>query len=515
MDSARTRTMANEAEQQAKGARERDVERGPDVPYPPEPPIREKAGGEYKDDLVTFDGPEDPANPMNWSRGKKIRVTLMYGSTTMCATFASSIFSSASSFVAAQFGISTEVSILGLSLFLLGFVVGPIFWGPFSEVYGRRMTLIAPMFVFICFSAATATAENIQTIMICRFFGGVFSSSPVVIVGGGISDIWSQRERGSAIVVYSLCIVGGPTVAPVIGAAVSESYLTWRWTEYLVVILTSFVILVDLLFLPETSASAILTSKARMLRLKTGRWGLHSQAETMDRSLNTFLHTTLFLPLKMLAFEPMVLLITTYNAFAYGILYMLFASLDIIYAETRGWGPVPSSLPILATLVGTLIAAGLNFTYSEHYFGRYLDTHGGKARPEKRLPPMMLGAITFPIGFFIIGWTSSPSIHWFPGLVGLTLVGMSFLLIFQSGMNYLIDGYTKFAASAVAANTFQRSIFGAALPLVAQPLFDNLGVNWACTLLGCIAVLLGITPYLFYHFGPRLRKRSKLVLNKE
>jgi MFS family permease len=106
----------------------------------------------------------------------------------------------------------------------------------------------------------------------------------------------SQRERGSAIVVYSLCIVGGPTVAPVIGAAVSESYLTWRWTEYLVVILTSFVILIDLLFLPETSASAILTSKARLLRLKTGRWGLHSQAETMDGSLNTFLHKTLFLP---------------------------------------------------------------------------------------------------------------------------------------------------------------------------------------------------------------------------
>jgi DHA1 family multidrug resistance protein-like MFS transporter len=160
-----------------------------------------------------------------------------------------------------------------------------------------------------------------------------------VIVGGGISDIWSQvrdasswsgtpipdatsqdtwnptdatqRERGSAIVVYSLCIVGGPTVAPVIGAAVSESYLTWRWTEYLVVILTSFVILIDLFFLPETSVSAILTSKARMLRLKTGRWGLHSQAETMDRSLDTFLHKTLFLPLKMLAFEPMVLLITT------------------------------------------------------------------------------------------------------------------------------------------------------------------------------------------------------------
>lgn len=150
-----------------------------------------------------------------------------------------------------------------------------------------------------------------------------------------------------------------------------------------------------------------------------------------------------------------------------------------------------------------------------------------------RLPPMMLGALTFPIGFFIVGWTSNPDIHWFPSLIGFVLIGMSFLLIFQvsaslgrganvlmpqSGINYLIDAYTKVSASAVgecshrdcvmeadsaAANTFNRSLLGAAFPLIAQPLFHNLGINWACTLLGCLAVLLGVTPYLFYIYGKR------------
>ena len=114
------------------------------------------------------------------------------------------------------------------------------------------------------------------------------------------------------IVIYSLCIVGGPTVAPVIGSAVSESYLTWRWTQYIVVILAGVVLLLNFFFLPETSSATILTKKARQLRLSTKRWSLHSKHEEMDHSLSGFLHKTLFLPLQMLVKEPMVLLITLY-----------------------------------------------------------------------------------------------------------------------------------------------------------------------------------------------------------
>ena len=58
----------------------------------------------------------------------------MLGYTTLTAAFASSIFSAATFAVAAQFGVSTEVGILGLSLYVLGFALGPICWAPLSEL---------------------------------------------------------------------------------------------------------------------------------------------------------------------------------------------------------------------------------------------------------------------------------------------------------------------------------------------------------------------------------------------
>lgn len=71
--------------------------------------------------------------------------------------------------------------------------------------------------------------------------------------------------------------------------------------------------------------------------------------------------------------------------------------------------------------------------------------------------------------------------------------------------------YGHYAASAIGANTFMRSLFAAALPLVAQPLFHNLGDAWACSLLGFLAILLAGVPFLFMIYGPALRARSKMV----
>jgi DHA1 family multidrug resistance protein-like MFS transporter len=109
-------------------------------------------------------------------------------------------------------GISTEVSILGLSLFIAGYIPGPIIFAPISELYGRKVAVVVPMFIFLCFTAATATATNLQTIFITRFFGGIMASSPVATVGGGLADMFDQKERGTAVVFYSLAVVAGPTL---------------------------------------------------------------------------------------------------------------------------------------------------------------------------------------------------------------------------------------------------------------------------------------------------------------
>ncbi|GAA5988009.1 hypothetical protein JCM10908_002028 [Rhodotorula pacifica] len=469
-----------------------------------EPPETRK----WANDIVTFNSKDDPANPKNWSFRRRYALVALLGITTMCSTFASSIFSSATPAVAQIYGISTEVATLGTSLFLCGFILGPVIFGPLSEVYGRK-TIFIGTFVFICFSAGTATAKDLQTIMITRFFSEVGASAAPSVVGGALADMFDARERATAVVFYSLAIVAGPTVAPLIGAAVTNSYLGWRWTEYLVVILTSFVGSISVIVVPETFAPVILTRKAKDLRFRTKRWALHSKHEENDFSLKHFLEKTVTRPISLLFGEPMCTAICVYNSFTYGILYLMFSAVPIIFEEGHGWTPVQGGLVFLAVLVGTLIAALLNYLYSRFVFAATIDKIG-YAPPELRLRPMMLGGICFPIGFFLLGWAPVPG-----KVVGLGFIGVSFLLIFQAGINYLIDAYTQYSASAVAANTFLRSIFAAALPLVAQPLYHNLGVGFACTLLGCVAAVLATVPFILYKVGPKLRSMSSYAKGDE
>ncbi|BGP00348.1 hypothetical protein NBRC10513v2_004573 [Rhodotorula toruloides] len=427
--------------------------------------LTDPATRQWKNDVVTFDSKDDPANPKNWTFRRRYFLVALLGMTTMCSTFASSIFSTATPAVAAEFGVSTEVATLGTSLFLCGFILGPIIFGPLSEVYGRK-TIFIGTFAFICFSAGTATAKDLQTIMLTRFWAGVGASAAPSVVGGALADMFDARERATAVVFYSLAIVAGPTVSPVIGSAVTVSYLAGDGLKcYLVVILSSFVGLISVVVVPETFASVILTRKAKKLRFETKRWALHSKHEENDFSLKHFAEKTLTRPILMLVKEPTVTAICTYNFFT----------------------------------------SFINYLYSRFVFARHIDKHGS-APPEMRLGPMMVGGIVFPVGFFLLGWAPVAG-----KIVGLAFVGVAFLLIFQAGVNYLIDAYLQYSASAIAANTFLRSIFASALPLIAMPLFHNLGVGFACTLLGCIAAVLGVVPFAFYHYGPQLRGMSSFA----
>jgi len=136
------------------------------------------------DVIVTFDGPDDPYKPLNWSFKKKVITTTLYGFTTMGATWASAVYSPGIIQISHDFHVGTEVSTLGLSFLLFGFGIGPMLWAPLSEVYGRKIAVLLPYFVAAIFAFGTATAKDIQTVLITRFFAGFFGSAPVTNTGG-------------------------------------------------------------------------------------------------------------------------------------------------------------------------------------------------------------------------------------------------------------------------------------------------------------------------------------------
>ena len=235
--------------------------------------------------IVDWDGPDDPRNPMNWTVTKKWVVTISFALMTFCITFASSVFSTATQVTAQLFAVSEEVMILGTSLFVLvsrphspyskstnlyikGFSIGPILWGPISELYGRTIPLFTGFIIIGIFQVPVAVAQNVEAIMLCRFLGGVFASAPLAVVGGALVDFWNPVDSGVAIAIFSAATFIGPIAGPIVSGFVTESYLGWRWTAWILLIMSALCS-IGFLCIPETYAPALLQRKAKKTRFET------------------------------------------------------------------------------------------------------------------------------------------------------------------------------------------------------------------------------------------------------
>jgi DHA1 family multidrug resistance protein-like MFS transporter len=437
--------------------------------------------------LVEFEGPNDPGNPKNWTAKRRWAITISMGLLVFTVTFASSIFSVNIRTVQELYNVELVTATLGVALFVLGFVFGPIAFGPMSEVLGRKIPLFSGFALFAIFQIPVALAQNITTICVGRFLGGFFASAPLAVVGGALADLWDPIPRSYAICVFAAGGFAGPVAGPIAGGFITESHLGWRWTSWITLIMAGFLGTVGFFVIPETSGARILQLRAAKLRKDTGNTQYYSKADENKLTMNKVVNVYLLRPFVMFLQEPILALITAYMSFLYGIVYLLFEAVSCI--------PYGGSSILIAFSTAT------NFTkaYVKH----------GKSIPEERLPPMIVGAIALPIGLFWFAWTSSPNISWVPQVLSIALLGLGCMVPFWQGMSYLIDCYGFYSNSAIAVNTFIRSFFGAFFPLFTHAMYHNLGVPWASSLLGFICVLFLPVPVLFYIYGARIRAKSK------
>lgn len=153
----------------------------------------------------------DAENPMNFSDRRKLIITFVTSISTLVVSFDSSAYSGAINELHAEFApVTNEILTLGISLYVLGFALGPLCWGPLSEVYGRRKIFYFSYIPFICFLAAACGTPNVTALVIFRFLQGTFGSSPITNSGGTISDMYAANERGNALSVYSISVFCGP-----------------------------------------------------------------------------------------------------------------------------------------------------------------------------------------------------------------------------------------------------------------------------------------------------------------
>jgi DHA1 family multidrug resistance protein-like MFS transporter len=359
----------------------------------------------------------------------------------MTAAFGSSIFSAATKYVSAEYGVSTEVGILGVSLYVLGFATGPTLWAPLSELRGRRLPIVIAMFGFSIFNIGVATGKDLQTILICRFFAGFFGACPLAVVAAVFSDMFDNRTRGIAITLFSMAVFSGPLLAPFIGGFIVESHLGWRWTGYIVAIMGFLAFGLDLLFFEETYPPTILVGKASELRRRTLNWGIHAKQEEIEVDFRELITKNFSRPMRLLFLEPIVTSLSVYMAFVYGILYLFLTAYPFVFQGVHGFNAGQSGLTFFGMILGQILS-GISVLLQQPWYQRKLEANNGIPVPEWRLPSVIAGGVSFTGGIFWFGWSGyRADVHWIvPTLSGI-LTGFGLMSIFLQALNYLVDAY--------------------------------------------------------------------------
>lgn len=292
---------------------------------------------------------------------------------------------------------------------------------------------------------------------------------------------------------------------PVIGGYLSEK-AGWRWVQAFLAIFTGLVWLVETVCIPETYAPLLLRKRGERLSSIADQV-YHSKLE-IERGKVSFrgtFGTALSRPWVLLFTEPIVFLLFVYTAIVHGALYMLFEAFPIVFQKVRGWSEGIGSLPFLAAMTGMMIAVVINMHDNKLYVSIYKQNHGIPP-PEARLPPTMFGALAIPLGLFWFAWTNGPSIPWIVCSLATMPFGFGMVLVQLNVMNYLVDAFTIYSASVLAASSIIQSCFGAGFPLFTTYMYKNLGIHWASSVPAFLA--LACVPFLFvpYRYGPAIRR---------
>ncbi|KAJ4287154.1 hypothetical protein N0V90_012552 [Kalmusia sp. IMI 367209] len=419
-------------------------------------------------------------------------------------TMTSAAYSGSAMEIIAEFDCSQEVYALGLSLYVLGFAVGPPLWAPLSELYGRTIWYMTTHGVMVAFVAGCAGANSITSLLVFRFFAGAFGASPLTNSGGFIADMFGPDERGVAMSIFSAAPFLGPLIGPLVGGFISIT-IGWRWVQGVMAIFIGIVWIVGVFTLSETYGPVILRWKAERMSKETGKRYISILVKNHKQVTATEVFgKALQRPWVLLFREPIVLIASTYLAILYGTLYMLMGAFPIIYEDLRGWNEGIGGLAFLGVSIGCCIGLGYIIMDNKRY-----KAHGKQATPETRLPPTIVGGFVLPISMFAFAWTSFPSIHWSASIILSSGFGFGMVLVFLSILNYLIDAYTIYAASVLAATAMYRAIFGAAFPLFTTQMYHNLGIHWASSIPAFLTLACIPFPVLMYQHGAKIRLKCK------
>lgn len=456
---------------------------------------------------VEWDGNDDGEDKRRMPSFRKWLIVILLTFSTFQLSCLSSVWSESNVAIMNYYRVVRPVATLGISLFVLGMGTGPVFLAPLSEKFGRRPVYIFGFLFYCCFQIPTVVGKNIETLLVGRFLSGFSGSAFLTVVSGTISDLFVNEELGGPMMLFSLAPFLGPLIGPLLGAFITNG-LGFKWIFRIMIIWSTSLFILSLLVIPETYGPILLVKKAKRIRSTSKNPNFYAPMERMHQNTVVVLLSGFIRPLKLLALDPVISILSLYSGFLMATVYLFFVAFPIVFGNIYGFRKHIEGLTYLGMAVGALLGAFTQPIWSKTY-KNLISSHYGSSHSEFWLVQMMFGSIFVPIGLLFFGWTNFSRIHWVIPIVGSGVFHFGTMLIFSGLFLYLVDGYRLYAASAMAANTFVRCLLAAVFPLFGVPLFTKFGYHWAPTLLAIISTIMLPIPFVFFFFGQQIRRRNR------
>lgn len=465
--------------------------------------------------LVEFSGPDDPEHPHNWPTWKRTIVIAEVMLLTTVTYMGSAIYTPGQEQIQKEFGVGHVVGTLNLSMYVLGYGLGPMIFSPLSEFakIGRQPLYILTFFGFAMLQIGCALVDNIAGLVILRFITGVLCSPSLSTGGATVGDTVKPDLVPVFIGLWSVGAVSAPVIGPLLGAAMVDAK-NWRFIFWLLMWLASALLIVLVFFFPETNEDSILYRRATRLRKITGDDRYYTaKARSEDAlSLKEVAVIALYRPFKIIIKEPIVLALDLYIALCYGTFYLFFEAFPIVFVGIYKFTLVEVGLAYMGFCVGCVIAYGFCLIFLAKYVAKKAARN--EFTPEVFMVLAMCVCFSLPLSLFLFGWAAS--VHWILPIIAEVFFVIAVFNLFQATFAYLAISYPKYLASVFAGNGVCRAGFACAFPLFGKAMYDNLAIDgypvaWGSSLLGFFSIALAAIPFLLYKWGPYLRSKSSFT----
>jgi multidrug resistance protein len=432
------------------------------------------------------------------------------------------------------------------SLVLVGVGLGPLILAPLSEVYGRKPVLMGGSIVFIIWNTSCGAVDTLDMMLAFRLLSGFGACVADAITGGVIADMWVREERGRVFAVFMAMPLIGPGLGPILGAFISQG-TDWRWVFWITsavaagaTVLAFF--LLEEMYLPKIEKKWLKkqrklaeknsiemrphpTEDAKLGLPQTDIESTPSATQSLpalpipdhpQRRFLTLMRTNLQRPLRMLLTQPIVQLLALYMALLYGIMFLFIFAYPRLWTGSYNQSIRIGSLNYISVGIGLILGVNVAGQLGDRIYMRLTARNNGVAKPEFRLPIMVLGTVLMPLGLLWWGWAGQRRTHWIVPNLGSVVLAMGVYICSASVNVYTIDVYNRYAASAVATNLVTRSMAGALFPLFAPYLFDDLGFGRGASVLAGAFFAVGMaTVAVLWWFGEAIRKKSLYCADSE